>query len=72
MKPHEHILISLGYVTSVAFLAGRGFNDPLIYVSAVIGGEIIDFIDHPLYQLVYQRNATHVKDRHDKSFAKED
>lgn len=62
MKPHEHLLISLGYAASVAFLAGRGLTDPWVYVSAAIGGEIIDFVDHPLYQLVYQRDATHVKE----------
>lgn len=62
MKPHEHILISLGYAAGVAFLSAKGLTDPWIYISAAVGGEIIDLVDHPLYQLVYQRNTPHVKE----------
>ncbi|GEM_PF-4941570 len=60
MKTHEHALISLGYATGVAFLAGNGLNNPWLYIAAVAGGEIIDFVDHPLYHLVYNRNEPHV------------
>ena len=60
MRTHEHALISLGYAAGVALLAGNGLTDPWIYVSAVVGGEIIDFVDHPLYHLVYNRNEPHV------------
>jgi len=60
MKTHEHVLISLGYAGSVAFLAGQGLTDPRIYLAALIGGEILDFVDHPLYHLVYRRNEPHV------------
>jgi hypothetical protein len=62
MKTHEHALISLGYAAGVAFFAGKGLANPWIYVSAVVGGEIIDFIDHPLYHFIYQRNEPHVKE----------
>ncbi|MGB8215513.1 MAG: hypothetical protein WCE68_18330 [Anaerolineales bacterium] len=62
MKTHEHALISLGYAAGVALMAGKGVADPWIYVAAVVGGEIIDFIDHPLYHLVYRRNEPHVKE----------
>lgn len=60
MKTHEHALISLAYAAGVAFLAGKGITDPGIYVAALIGGEIIDLIDHPLYHLVYNRDEPHV------------
>lgn len=67
MKTHEHALISMGYAAGIALISkgisaplGQGLTDPWIYVSALIGGEIIDFLDHPLYHLVYQRNEPHV------------
>lgn len=60
MKTHQHALVSLGYAGSVALLAGTGFDDPGIYLVALIGGEILDFVDHPLYHLVYRRNEPHV------------
>lgn len=60
MKTHEHALITLGYAGSVAFLAGQGLTDPRIYLVALIGGEILDFVDHPLYHIVYRRNEPHV------------
>lgn len=56
MKTHEHALISLGYGAIMAATAGNGLLDPGIYVAALVGGELIDFIDHPLYQLVFARN----------------
>jgi hypothetical protein len=56
MKTHEHALISLGYGAIMAAMAGNGLLDPGIYVAALIGGELIDFIDHPLYQLLFARN----------------
>jgi hypothetical protein len=62
MKTHEHALISLGYAAGVSFIAGNGFFDPWVYIISVIGGETIDFIDHPLYHLVYNRNEPHVKE----------
>jgi hypothetical protein len=67
MKTHEHAIISLAYAAGIALISkgiaaplGQGITDPLLYVSAVVGGEIIDFLDHPLYHLVYQRNEPHV------------
>ncbi len=60
MKTHEHALISLGYAAGVALLAGHGLTDPVLYASALVGGEILDFIDHPLYHLVYNRDEAHV------------
>jgi len=62
MKIHEHAIISLGYAAGVSLLAGEGFGNWGIYIAALIGGEIIDFIDHPLYHLVYNRNEPHVKE----------
>lgn len=62
MKPHEHAVVSLGYAASVSFISGNGLGDWQIYLAALIGGEIIDFIDHPLYHLVYNRNELHVKE----------
>jgi len=60
LKTSTHALISIGYAAGVALLIGpmkigQGLTDPLIYVSAIIGGELIDIIDHPLYHLVYQK-----------------
>jgi len=44
---------------------GQGITDPLIYVAALIGGELIDVIDHPLFHLVYQRqNRIAIDTRH--------
>lgn len=60
MKTHEHALISLGYSGLVTLLAGHGLTDYKIYLASLIGGEILDFIDHPLYHLVYNRNEPHV------------
>jgi hypothetical protein len=67
MKTHEHALISVGYAAGIALISqgisapfGQGLTDPMIYVAALVGGEIIDFLDHPLYHLVYQRNEPHV------------
>ena len=60
MKTHEHAFISLGYAASVAFLAGGALDDPWLYVAAVAGGEILDFVDHPLYHLVYNRSNPYV------------
>lgn len=67
MKTHEHALISLGYAAGIALISkgisaplGQGITDPWLYLSALVGGEIIDFLDHPLYHLVYQRNEPHV------------
>jgi len=48
MRTHQHALISLGYAGGLALLASRGLSDPGIYLAALIGGEILDFIDHPL------------------------
>ena len=56
MKTHEHALISLGYAFGTALLTGKGVLDPGIYLSAVVGGELIDLIDHPLFHFVYRRN----------------
>lgn len=61
MKTHEHAIISLGYAAGVSLFAGNGFSDPLVYITAVTGGEVVDFIDHPLYHLVYNRNNPHVR-----------
>lgn len=60
MKTHEHAIISLGYAAIVSASTGQGLGSWEIYLAAVIGGEIIDFIDHPLYHLVYNRNEPHV------------
>jgi len=60
MKTHEHALISLAYAAGISFLAGNGMTDPAIYIAALVGGEIIDLIDHPLYHLVYNRDEPHV------------
>ncbi len=61
MKTHEHALISLGYGACVSLLLGGGLvGHPDVYLAAVLGGECIDFIDHPLYHLVYQRSEEHV------------
>ncbi len=67
MKTHEHALISIGYAAGIALVSqgisaplGQGLTDPWIYVAALVGGEIIDFIDHPLYHLVYKRNDPRV------------
>ena len=58
MKTYEHALISLGYAAGVSFLSVGvvGLADPALYLSALIGGEVIDLLHHPLYHLVYQRN----------------
>lgn len=66
MKTHEHALLSLGYGAVLAASAGHGLLDPAIYVSALIGGELIDFIDHPLYQLIFARNDPVVKEARSK------
>ncbi|MEA3350502.1 MAG: hypothetical protein U9Q82_07775, partial [Chloroflexota bacterium] len=60
MKPHEHAIISLGYAAVISAFAGQGIGSWEIYLAAVIGGEMIDIIDHPLYHLVYNRNESHV------------
>lgn len=60
MKTHEHALLSLAYGGGIALAAGNGVADPWVYVSALVGGEIIDLVDHPLYHLVYNRNEPHV------------
>jgi hypothetical protein len=60
MKLHHHAMISLGYGGGVALFAGHGFADPRVYLAALIGGEIIDFVDHPLFHLVYRRSDPHV------------
>lgn len=60
MKTHEHALISLAYAGGLALLAGQGFTDPGIYLASLAGGEILDFIDHPLYHLVYRRKKLQV------------
>lgn len=69
MRTHEHALISIGYAVGVSLLAGpaaasQGLTDPWLYLSALIGGELIDIIDHPLYHFVYNRkNLTAVQVR---------
>jgi hypothetical protein len=60
MRSHEHALISLGYAGGLAWLAGRGLGDAWLYGAALLGGEILDVLDHPLYHLVYARNEAHV------------
>ena len=60
MKTHEHIIISAVYAVGVAAIAGQGFDDPGIYIASILGGEILDLIDHPLYHLVYRRNEENV------------
>jgi hypothetical protein len=63
MKTHEHALISLGFGACISLISvGNLVSNPGIYLAAVLGGECIDFIDHPLYQLVYRRNEVHVKE----------
>jgi len=60
MRPHEHAIVSMMYVFSSSLLFGSVCSDPYWYVVAVAGGEVIDFIDHPLHFLVYGRNQPHV------------
>jgi hypothetical protein len=50
----------VAYAGGVSLLAGQGLTDPWIYIAAILGGEILDVIDHPLYHLLYQRNEPHV------------
>jgi hypothetical protein len=66
MKPHEHALISLSYATAISVASGQGLGRWEIYLAALIGGEIIDIIDHPLYHLVYNRNEPHVVEAREK------
>lgn len=61
MKTHEHALISLGYAAGLSLISGQGLGGWEIYLAALVGGEIIDFVDHPMYHLVYNRNEPHVK-----------
>ncbi|MCS6956125.1 MAG: hypothetical protein NZM44_07210, partial [Candidatus Calescibacterium sp.] len=60
MRTHEHALVSVSYV----FVNSLVFNLPLdqgwLYISAILGGEIIDFIDHPLHFFFYGRKQEHV------------
>jgi hypothetical protein len=60
MKTHEHALISVGYAATVSLLAGEGLADPGLYLTALLGGEILDLVDHPLYHLIYRRSEPHV------------
>lgn len=60
MRTHEHAIVSVVYVFSSSLLFGSVCSDPYLYLVAVIGGEIIDFVDHPLNFLVYGRNQQHV------------
>src|SRR5437867_2128090 len=60
MRTHKHALISIGYAAGVTLFSGHGILDPYIYLFAFVGGEIIDFIDHPLYHLFYRRKESHV------------
>lgn len=62
MKPYQHILISLGYGAVLAASARHNLLDPGIYISALIGGELIDVIDHPLNFLVFARNENFVQE----------
>ena len=55
MKTHEHIFISLGYAAGASLLATGTLGNWGVYIAALVGGELIDFIDHPLYHLVYRR-----------------
>ncbi len=69
MKTHEHFLISIGYFGTILALSDSGLPQMDLLLnsifSVVIGGEIIDFIDHPLYHLVYGRNEAPVKEIRD-------
>ena len=60
MKTHEHAAISLGYTALLALMANKSLTDPWLYLYGLIGGELIDFIDHPLYHLVYNRKNKYV------------
>src|SRR5437660_1750441 len=60
MLTHKHALISLAYAGGITFFAQQGGSDPYVYLSAIIGGELIDLIDHPLYHIFYRRKERHV------------
>jgi hypothetical protein len=60
MRTHEHAMVSMMYVFSSSLLFGSVCSDPYWYAVAVVGGEVIDVIDHPLHFLVYGRNQPHV------------
>jgi hypothetical protein len=55
MKPHEHGLASLSYAGIAAGLSGQDITNWRIYLAAVVGGELIDLIDHSLYHLNPQK-----------------
>lgn len=61
MKTHEHALISIGFTAGISLLSTGTIGDWSLYVAALVGGELIDFIDHPLYHLLYQRNTPVVR-----------
>lgn len=60
MKIHTHVLFSVAYVGGITFITGHGIDDPFLYFSSLLGGEILDILDHPLYYLVYKRKNPHV------------
>jgi hypothetical protein len=54
MYPHQHAAVSAGATFAVAWAGGVG--PPWSVVGwTVLGGTLIDLIDHPLYQLTYGR-----------------
>jgi hypothetical protein len=55
VSPKEHAAVSLVLAAAVGAATGR-LDDPALYVAAVVGGEVIDVLDHTAYHLLYRRS----------------
>lgn len=59
MRTHEHALVSVNYVFVNSLMFDLPVDNISLYVAAVLGGEILDIIDHPLHFFVYGRHQQH-------------
>lgn len=59
MRTHEHALVSVTYVFVNSLMFDLPVDNISLYVAAVLGGEILDIIDHPLHFFVYGRHQQH-------------